>query len=241
MLDNAIKKIYNKYLKYTFVNNYKYIVTIMLYFLYQINFFPSLIISLGFNFFKLPKTPRMLILGLTDLVYIVLLILMYKKEIKKGLVDLKKNFKSRASIMVNCWLIGCIIMFISSFLISFIIKKDVSTNEALVRESIKLAPIYMLFTCSIIAPIFEEMVFRNSLYGLIKKKWAFIIISGLAFGLLHIIGNYTSPLDFLYIIPYGAMGSSFAYLFVTTNNITLPIAIHMIHNTILVITQILGG
>lgn len=241
MLDNAIKKIYNKYLKYTFVNNYKYIVTIMLYFLYQINFFPSLIISLGFNFFKLPKTPRMLILGLTDLVYIVLLILMYKKEIKKGLVDLKKNFKSRASIMVNCWLIGCIIMFISSFLISFIIKKDVSTNEALVRESIKLAPIYMLFTCSIIAPIFEEMVFRNSLYGLIKKKWAFIIISGLAFGLLHVIGNYTSPLDFLYIIPYGAMGSSFAYLFVTTNNITLPIAIHMIHNTILVITQILGG
>lgn len=241
MLDNVIKKIYNKYLKYTFVNNYKYIVTIMLYFLYQINFFPSLIISLGFNFFKLPKTPRMLILGLTDLVYIVLLILMYKKEIKKGLVDLKKNFKSRASIMVNCWLIGCIIMFISSFLISFIIKKDVSTNEALVRESIKLAPIYMLFTCSIIAPIFEEMVFRNSLYGLIKKKWAFIIISGLAFGLLHVIGNYTSPLDFLYIIPYGAMGSSFAYLFVTTNNITLPIAIHMIHNTILVITQILGG
>lgn len=132
-------------------------------------------------------------------------------------------------------------MTLSSFLISLILKQNVSTNEALVRQSIKIAPLYMLFTCSIVAPIFEEMVFRKSLQGLIKYKWLFILISGLSFGLLHVLGSYTSWIDFLYVIPYGSMGCAFAYLLTKTNNITLPIIIHMLHNTILVTTQIIGG
>ena len=154
--------------------------------------------------------------------------------------DLKKNFSKRALLSVNCWLLGCIIMTTSSFLISLILKQNVSTNEALVRESIKSAPMYMLFTCSIVAPILEEMVFRKSFYGLIKVKWLFVILSGLLFGLLHVLGSFTSPLDFLYVIPYGAMGSCFAYLLCKTDNITLPIIIHMLHNTVLVMVQIIG-
>ena len=143
---------------------------------------------------------------------------MFKKEIIKGLKDLKKHFVDRALISINCWIVGCIIMTASSFLISLVLKQNVSTNEALVRESIKIAPLYMLFTCSIIAPIFEEMVFRRSLYGLIKFKWLFILISGLGFGILHVLGSYSNPLDFLYIIPYGSMGCCFAYLLTKTNN-----------------------
>ena len=158
----------------------------------------------------------------------------------KGFKDLKKNFSKRALLSVNCWLLGCIIMTTSSFLISLILKQNVSTNEALVRESIKSAPMYMLFTCSIVAPILEEMVFRKSFYGLIKVKWLFVILSGLLFGLLHVLGSFTSPLDFLYVIPYGAMGSCFAYLLCKTDNITLPIIIHMLHNTVLVMVQIIG-
>ena len=130
---------------------------------------------------------------------------------------------------------------VSSIVISFILKQSVSNNEALVRQSIELAPIYMLFTCAVVAPIFEEMVFRKSLYGLIKYKWLFILVSGLGFGLLHVLGSYTSPLDFLYIVPYGSMGCAFAYLLTKTDNIVLPIIIHAIHNFVLVITQIIGG
>lgn len=237
MLDNLIKKMYNKFIK----KKFKYIFTILLYFLYQISFLPTLISELGFNLYKLPKTYKILVLGLTDLVYIILILIMFKKEIINGIKDLKKNLNSRINIATKSWLIGCTIMFTSSIIISLIVKKDVSTNEALVRESIKLAPLYMLFTCSIVAPIFEEMVFRNTLNNLIKKKWLFILLSGFTFGLLHVIGSYNSMLDFLYIIPYGAMGSAFAYLLTKTKNITLPILVHMIHNTILVITQIIGG
>ena len=232
-IKTAIKKWFKK--------NYKFLVVILLYLLYQSNFIIALISSFGINVSKIPRTPRIWLFTITDLMYVVILILMFKKEIIKGLKDLKKNFVDRTLTSLNCWIAGCFIMTVSSILISLILKQEVSQNEALVRQSIYIAPLYMLFTCSIVAPIFEEMVFRRSLYGLIRFKWLFILVSGLGFGLLHVLGSYSSALDFLYVIPYGAMGCCFAYLLTKTNNITLPIIVHMLHNTILVIIQIIGG
>ena len=240
MIYDAIDDIRNS-IKNWFKRNYKYLTTILLYFLYQTNFLISLMSSFGINLSKIPKTPRVFIFAINDLIYIIILLLMFKKDILSGLKDLKKHLSKRILLSLNCWLLGCIIMTTSSFIISLILKQNVSNNEELVRQSISIAPLYMLFTCSIIAPIFEEMVFRKSLYGLIKFKWIFILVSGLSFGLLHVIGSYTCPLDFLYVIPYGSMGCCFAYILTKTSNITLPILVHMIHNTILVLIQIMGG
>ncbi len=241
MSDDIIDKLFDKYLKGWIKKNYKFLVVILLYLLYQSNFIVALFYSFGMDFNLIPKIPRIFLYAIIDLGYIVGLLLMFKKEIINGINDLKNNFTNRAITSLNCWIIGCIIMTASSFIISLILKQNVSTNEALVRQSIKLAPLYMLFTCSIVAPIFEEMVFRRSLYGLIKNKWIFILTSGLGFGLLHVIGNNPAPLDYLYVIPYGSMGCAFAYLLTKTKNITLPIIIHMLHNTILVLIQIIGG
>ena len=226
------KNIYKTKLRYIFI--------ILLYFLYQANFIPLLIKKIGIDITKFNKPYNTFALGLTDAIYILIIIFMFKNEIKKVIKDIKDNKINRIYTTVRCWLAGCLIMFASSLLIGLLIKNELPTNEELVRESIKLAPIYMLFTCSIVAPIFEEMVFRISLHGLLKNKWLFILLSGFIFGALHVIGSYTSPLDLLYIIPYGAMGSAFAYLLAKTKNITLPILIHMIHNTILVFIQLIG-
>ena len=170
MTDDIIANFYNKYLKKWFRKNYKYLLTILIYILYQGNFIISLISSFGINISKIPRIPRIFCFAVSDSIYILIILLMFKKEIIKGLKDLKKHFVDRALISINCWIVGCIIMTASSFLISLVLKQNVSTNEALVRESIKIAPLYMLFTFSIIAPIFEEMVFIRSLYGLIKFK-----------------------------------------------------------------------
>ena len=240
MLHEIVDEIESNIKKW-FKKNYKFLVVILLYILYQSNFIISFISYFGINISKIPRIPRIGLFALTDLIYVLILLLMFKKEIVNGFKDLKNNFNERAIISINCWIVGCIIMTISSFLISLLLKQSVSTNEQLVRQSIKIAPLYMLFTCSIVAPILEEMVFRRALYGLIKFKWLFILVSGLGFGLLHVLGNFQSVLDFLYVIPYGAMGCSFAYLLTKTKNITLPIIIHMLHNTILVMVQIIGG
>lgn len=240
MLDDVLKEMYDSFIKKWLKKYYKYILVILLYFLYQSNFLISLLYSFGLNITSLAKIIRTFIIYVNDLVYIFILIYMFKDEIKNGIKDFKNNKNERLTLSLICWLVGCLIMVVSTFIISLITKSDVSNNEELIRESIKVVPIYMFFTCSIVAPLFEEMVFRNALYGLIKNKYIFIITSFLSFGLLHIIGTYTSPLDLLYVIPYGAMGASFAYLLTKTKNITLPIMIHMLHNTILVIVQIIG-
>ena len=229
----GIKKWFKKY--------YKFLIVFLLYIMYQLGFVYLLLDQFGIDISKISKTPRIFLFTFCDLIYVIILLLMFKNEIIRGLKNLKKNFLTQAITSLQCWILGCLIMGISSIIIGFILKQDVSTNEQLVRDNIKLAPLYMLFTCSIVAPIFEELVFRRSIRAFIKYKWLYIIISGFGFGLLHVIGNYTTPFDFLYVIPYGAMGSCFAYLFCKTDNITLPIIIHMMHNTILVLSQTIGG
>lgn len=219
----------------------KFFVTILIYFMYQSNFILVFLENFGLDYKKIPKNPRIFLYTITDLIYLFIIIFMFRKEIKKGLKDLKKNFLDRTLSGMQCWLIGSIIMTISSLIIRLITKQDISNNEQLVRDNIAIAPLYMLFTCSIMAPFFEEMIFRRTISAFIKNKWFFIISSGVIFGLIHIIGSYKGPLDFLYIIPYGSMGCCFAYLYRKTNNITLPIIIHMLHNTILVVGQIIGG
>ena len=228
-------------IKNWFKNNYKFLIVILLYFFYYEGLLFLIPSSFGINVNLLPRFYRMILFVLNDLIYIFILLIMFRKEIIDGIKDLKDNFTKRSILAINCWIVGCFFMTISSIIISMIVKQKVAANEALVREYIKLAPLYMLFTCSLIAPIFEEMVFRRSLHGLIKNRWIFIFISGFSFGLLHVIGNNPSALEYLYIIPYGSMGCAFAYLYSKTKNISIPILVHMIHNTILVTIQILGG
>jgi len=241
MTDDIIKKIYDKYIKNWFKKNYKFIITILLYILYQSNFLISLISLLGLNIYKFSKTLKLITLFINDFIYLFIIFIMFKNEFKEGLKKFKKEPIDNSLIAVKCWTIGCLIMIVSSALISIIVGKELSGNEEALRQSIKMAPAYMFFTCSIMAPVFEELVFRRSLYSFIKHRWILVITSGVLFGLLHIIGTYQGPLDLLYVIPYGAMGSCFAYLLSKTKNITLPIMVHMIHNTILVTMQIIGG
>lgn len=237
-MDELMKKIYTKFIK----SKKKFFLVILIYILYQSNFLISLIQCLGINLINIPKYLNRIILTTNDLIFVFTLLFMFKDEIKKGLKELKQNFSSNALLSVNCWIVGSLIMSFSSILISLITKQDTSSNEAIVRQSIMKAPIYMLFTCSVVAPILEEMTFRRALKGIINNKWIFIITSGLVFGLLHVVGTQDKTLlDYLYVIPYGSMGCCFAYLLSKTDNITLPILVHMIHNTILVIVQIMKG
>lgn len=241
MTDDIIEKIYNKYIKKWLKKNYKFLLVILLYILYQSNFLIELTSSLGLSIYKFSKALKITTLFIHDFIYLFIIFIMFKNEFKEGLKKFKKNAIDNSLLAAKCWTIGCLTMIISSIVISMIVGKELSGNEEALRESIKMAPAYMFFTCSIMAPFFEELVFRRSLYAFLKNKWVFILFSGALFGLLHIIGSYTGPLDLLYVIPYGAMGSCFAYLLSKTKNITLPIMVHMIHNTILVLIQIIGG
>ena len=84
MTDSIIKNIYDKHLKNWFKKNYKFLLTILIYILFQSNFLFSILYSLGINLSILPNICKRILLYLNDTIYVVIVILMYKKEIKEG-------------------------------------------------------------------------------------------------------------------------------------------------------------
>ncbi|MET3683256.1 membrane protease YdiL (CAAX protease family) [Alkalibacillus flavidus] len=85
----------------------------------------------------------------------------------------------------------------------------------------------------VFAPILEEIVFRKILFGEIYKRTNFVIaglLSAFIFAAMHF--------DFTFILTYTAMGFAFAYLYVKTERIIVPIIAHMAMNTFVVMIQL---
>lgn len=174
------------------------------------------------------------------------MILIYHKEIKKDFINFKNNFKEYFSKYNKYWLIMIFLMTISSGFVS-IFTNGISQNETLIRNTMKSNIPYFIYTCiscSLIAPIMEEIVFRKSIKKIIPIKYLFIIISGIIFGSMHVLDLAENLFDYLYILPYSIPGFVLAYTYEKSNNIFVPIGIHFFHNTVLLIIQIflmLGG
>jgi len=106
-----------------------------------------------------------------------------------------------------------------------------SENTQRIVNLIELFPLVMLVT-SIIGPILEEIIFRKILFGVLYTRTNFFIaalISSLIFSLLH-----GEP---QHVLLYGAMGFTFAFLYVKTKRILVPIFAHVSMNTMVVIIQ----
>lgn len=213
---------------------YKPILIFLSYFIYSyIIITPLAIFHIELN--NLSSLFKTIYLLIGDFFFIGFLICCYYDELKKDLNDFLKHFSTYLDDGFQYWIIGLAIMTITNALISIYTPSKIATNEQLVRDLITNSPFYMLLGTALCAPIVEEIIFRKTLRPLFPTKWVYIIMSGLVFGGLHILTSFTNRYELLYIIPYGALGSAFAYLYYKTNNIINPILMHSIHNISLVL------
>lgn len=207
----------------------------LLYFIYQllsILVVDLLKIDLSNNYKK------SIYLLITSIIYLLLLMFLCRKELKN---DISK-FKLKSIIRyIPIYIIGILLMGISSYIISNITGIETSQNESIVRQYIKIFPIYMSFSTVIYAPIVEEITFRKTFRNVIKDNILFIVLSGLIFGIVHINITSNSFNDFLIVIPYIIMGIDFSYIYYKSNNIFTTITLHSVHNLILLIIQFIGG
>lgn len=77
------------------------------------------------------------------------------------------------------------------------------------------------------APVVEELLFRGVLFGGLTKImpiWPAILLSGLIFAVIHINAATLIPLWFL--------GAAFAWLYVRTGTLLVPMAVHFSFNAI---------
>ena len=106
-----------------------------------------------------------------------------------------------------------------------------SENTQNILHIIETMPAAIIVT-SIIGPILEEIVFRKIIFGAMYKRFNFFIsalISSVIFAAAH--------MEFQHILLYSAMGFTFAFLYVKTKHILVPIFAHVTMNTLVVLVQ----
>lgn len=201
----------------------------------------SLIFNLiGFKLSSLPSIPRQIISILITLIMPITMFIVYRKDLIKDFKKIKDNYRSYIEITVLAYTIGIILMAVSNLVIQLGFSQGIAANEQGVRDLLNKLPIYMTVSACLIGPFEEEMIFRKIFRDVISDKTLFIIISGLVFGLLHVVGVGSTLIEMLYFIPYGILGGTFAYIYAKTDNVWIPILVHIIHNTFLVTIQLIA-
>ena len=128
-------------------------------------------------------------------------------------------------------LMGCGICGVGSVLGIFVslpillpFGKDINDANALSEIMSNSSPIMRILVVGILAPIFEELIFRKLLIDHVVKygEWIAVFLSGLMFGMFH--GNFQ---QFFFAT---GLGMLFAYIYVRTGQVWYTILFHMVVN-----------
>lgn len=117
----------------------------------------------------------------------------------------------------------------------FNIPDQISLNQLSIEVSLK-SPFFILMVISVITfgPIVEELVFRKSIFGVIKNERTALIVSALIFGGIHVAQEFLTGdflLGFSNFLGYAAAGFALGYLYLKHNkNGVVTTLIHMAYN-----------
>ncbi len=225
----------------TFLHDKKMITGILVF----ISFFVSNKIILfllglfGINLYELSNVGRQIGGLIVSLVLPTILVIIYRKTFKDDFKKIKGNFRQYLEVIVPAYIIGIIVMMFSNLFIQLFFRLPIATNEQEIRILFASLPVYIFISAAFIGPLEEELVFRKALKDVFKNKLLYILGSGIIFGSLHVIPSLTNPLELLYIIPYSSLGVCFAYIYAKTDNIWCSVIVHILHNTVMLLIQIL--
>lgn len=183
------------------------------------------------------KISNILNLTVSNLITLIILLYLYKKEIVTSFSEFKNNIVKYTKKYIKYWIIMLILMLISNFIISIFTNSSTSLNEKIIIEQLKISPICIFIITILISPIMEELIFRLSLSKIISNNILYIIISSLAFGFAHILGE--SSTNLLYLIPYTIPGIILSYVYIKSKNICVSMYLHMIHNLFMIILELI--
>ena len=137
--------------------------------------------------------------------------------------------KMRFSHLIITFLMAYAIMYLSNLIGNFLVGlfeqvKEAPVENELTRLLEEISPVTALIIAVILAPIFEELLFRKAVVDRTAKYGDGIsmVFSGLVFGLFH--GNFS---QFAYAF---FLGMFFAFIYLKTKNIMYPIILHILVN-----------
>lgn len=122
------------------------------------------------------------------------------------------------------------------------------TNLAVIEAAYVASPVFMLLFGVLIAPAYEELLFRRVLFGRLwasGRPWLGVLLSSAAFALMHEIpgttGNGWQATSMLWLT-YGFLGAAFAFVYWRTRTLWAAIGAHALNNAIaLVLLNLSAG
>lgn len=167
-----------------------------------------------------------------NLLLIIVLIFIYKKDLKEYALNFKKNRKKSIKTILIYSLISIIaVALINSVVINVLNINHITENDSSLFKSFETYPLLVAFLTVIYYPIVEEIVFEKTLKDVISNKWLFILLSALFFWYYNIA--YTGGITYITIVSslyYFVLGFIRALSFYKTDNLYIPICIKSLYN-----------
>jgi membrane protease YdiL (CAAX protease family) len=126
--------------------------------------------------------------------------------------------------------------------------KPEPTNLAIIEAAFLTNPVFLALFGVLIAPAYEELLFRRVLFGRLwaaGRPWLGVMLSSVAFAFMHEIpgttGNSWQATGVLWLT-YGFMGAAFALVYWRTRTLWASIAAHALNNAVaLALVRLYGG
>ncbi|BCX41858.1 CPBP family intramembrane metalloprotease [Stenotrophomonas pavanii] len=125
--------------------------------------------------------------------------------------------------------------------------EPVPTNVELMQSAIARFPLFLVLFAVILAPAYEELLFRRVLFGRLwqaGRPWLGLVLSSLAFALVHevpgVSKNSLLGMAQLWLV-YGGMGAAFCWLYRRTGTLWAAIAAHALNNAVALAAMVFLG
>lgn len=161
---------------------------------------------------------------------ILFVYLAYRLASHWKLIQLERQFFSWKTLIMlgTAYAIATFINQIGSTWLATIDSSALAKSQETTAAMRQMPIIFNFLSVAILPPMFEELISRGILmkkiFGFERFKWVGLVVTSLIFAALH--GPANLPSWLMYIGPGFLMG----YLYLKTDNLAYPIALHFINN-----------
>ena len=168
-----------------------------------------------------------------------LMVLVFRKQLVHDFKIFKQYFKEYILLALKTWGKSLVVLMIVGIILQLVTNLGTSNNQQTLQTMFNKMPIFVIILTMFYAPIVEELLFRGVFRKFIKSEYLFVLISGITFGLLHVIDDSKTLAEFSYVIVYSSLGMFLASLYYKTNNLFANISFHFFQNTLGVLAMLL--
>ena len=171
-----------------------------------------------------------------DLCLLVFVVYVYHDDFKNALRKTKKHFGKFIGIVFLFWLISSVATALINMGIKAVFDIMPTNNEAQI-QMLKSTPAYLLFSMLIFSPLVEELSLTKSFRVILKNKALYLILSSFVCGFLYVAFS-SNTVSYVFLISYFIQAFIWALAYLKSDNILVPVSIHLLQNILVLIGYI---